>query len=129
MQLASIAVLAFAVAGLAGPACAFRVPAAPQAVEGAALTWLIKPGHMRRSAIANDQGSPSGWAEVECVINRKRRPDDCVVVRSEPKGGRIERVVIAIAREYVAAKNDEAGQSAEGRRVRFGLGIGEYVTP
>lgn len=118
-------------ATLVAAACAATgaLAAPPKPVEGAPFTWLIQPGHMRRSAIAHDLGTPLGWAEVECVINRKRRPDNCVVIASEPAGGRIERFVTAIAREHVAAKTDKAGQPVEGRRVRFAAGIGNYVIP
>lgn len=118
-------------AAFAGAMCAAggALAAPPQPIDGAPLKWLIQPGPMRTAGVAFDYGSPRGWAEVECVINRKRRPDDCVLVDSDPAGGQIESLVPKIARLYVAAETDEAGQPSEGRRVRFGYGITRYVSP
>lgn len=122
--------LGLALAFSAGNGNAVPVVPPPKPVDGGApLTWKLKPGFFEQSREWNRHGTPQGVAEVECVINKRGQPADCVVIRQEPPDSRVGELVIGVAGIYRASSKDAEGRSPVGRRVRFTMGFGRGKVP
>lgn len=93
------------------------------------MTWRLKPDFMSYSAVIHDFGSPEGHATVECVINKRGQPDDCVVLEEDPSNRRLGKLVREMASRYRASTTDTAGAPTTGRKVRYRLGIGASIIP
>jgi len=118
-------ILAAAIAACLSPAPGFaaqRLPV-PKAIDGGAkLKWVVKPDMLQISKLAGDHGVHQGHAVVECVINARGRPKDCVV--TEEQGSGQGAFVSELAGRYQAASKDADGKPVEGRRVQFAFGTG-----
>jgi hypothetical protein len=114
--------------GLAGPAAA-AFPADPTPVDGkpGVLSWILRPDSMDLSLLAEDLGMPQGHATVECVLDAKRRPANCVVTAEQ--GYHMGRFVSRAAGRYKAASQDSIGGAVVGRRVRFAMWVGRPLVP